>query len=162
MLEAVRLMVDYTLWADGRAREAVSKLAAEAFTKDLRSSHGSVRDTAVHLAGGQWMWLSRWEGTSPKAMWEPARYPDAGTLRTAWEEQSGRLSAFAAGETEEGLRREVRYTNTKGESFVFPLWKLMLHLANHSTYHRGQLTTLLRQLGASPVATDLSAFIAQK
>ncbi len=43
--------------------------------------------------------------------------------------------------------------------YAQPLWQMLQHLANHSTYHRGQVTTLLRQLGAKPVGTDLIWFL---
>ena len=36
------------------------------------------------------------------------------------------------------------------------LWELLLHIVNHSTYHRGQITTMLRQLGARTIATDIT------
>jgi len=52
----------------------------------------------------------------------------------------------------------VRYKNTKGEAFRAPLWQLVQHVANHSTYHRGQVTSLLRQLGGRTVSTDLVVF----
>ena len=55
-------------------------------------------------------------------------------------------------------RRRLRYRNLQGQEFEAPLWQLVQHVANHSTYHRGQVVTLLRQLGAKAVATDLVAW----
>lgn len=158
--ETLRLLYDYTKWADARMFGAVEALPAGAFTKPMGNSFPSVRDTVVHLVSGQWMWLSRWKGTSPEAMWDPAEYPDPSAVRAKWEPLSRELLEFAAAQTDETVRRDVSFTNTKGKRFAWPLWKLMLHLANHSTYHRGQVTTLLRQLGAAPVGTDLVRFIA--
>jgi len=154
MLETIRLLYDYTRWADTKALEAVSKLTAEQWTKDLGSSLKSVRDTAVHLASAQWIWLQRWKGESPKGMWAAAEYPTQTSLRERWEPQTRELSAFAAAQTEESLTKPLQYRNLKGDLVTFPLGHQMLHLANHSTYHRGQVTTLLRQLGAQPVSTD--------
>lgn len=54
--------------------------------------------------------------------------------------------------------RRIAYVNTKGERWEYPLGRLMQHVVNHSTYHRGQVTTLLRQLGVKPLATDLLVF----
>jgi uncharacterized damage-inducible protein DinB len=34
------------------------------------------------------------------------------------------------------------------------LWRMMMHLLNHQSFHRGQVTTLLRMLGAQPPRID--------
>jgi uncharacterized damage-inducible protein DinB len=67
-----------------------------------------------------------------------------------------------AEQTEASLAAPLSYRNLKGEPATFPLGQLMLHAVNHSTYHRGQITTLLRQLGAQPVSTDLVLYYLSK
>lgn len=162
MLETVRLLHDYTRWADLRMFEALSKLSPEQFTKDLGSSLKSVRDTVVHIVSAQWIWLSRWNGIVPKGMWNPADYPDLLSIRAAREELGRELGDFVAAQTEESLAKPLTYKNLKGDTLSYPLGQLMLHYVNHSTYHRGQVTTLLRQLGAQPVSTDLVLYYAEK
>ena len=68
------------------------------------------------------------------------------------------LSAFCEPLTEDSLTRLLSYRNLKGEHLSLPLGPVMLQLANHSTYHRGQVATLLRQLGAEPRPTDLVVY----
>jgi len=162
MLETVRLLHDYTRWADLRMFEAVAKLSPEQYTKDLGSSLKSVRDTVVHLVSAQWIWLSRWNGIVPKGMWNAADYPDLVSVRAAREELGRELGDFVGSQTEASLAKPLTYKNLKGETFSYPLGQLMLHYVNHSTYHRGQVTTLLRQLGAQPVSTDLVLYYAEK
>ena len=158
----LRLLYDYLRWADGRALEAASRLSAEQYVKDLGSSHKSVRDTLVHIASSQWMWLSRWKGTSPKAMWPAAEFPTLDAIRAKWTPLREELDAFVADQTEATLRRDVGYVTTDGKPKTFPLGPLMLHCVNHASYHRGQVTTLLRQLGAQPVSTDLVLYLAER
>ena len=55
----------------------------------------------------------------------------------------------------------LKIRTTKGEPYSHPLSEMMLHLVNHGTYHRGQVTAMLRQLGAKPLATDLILFYRQ-
>ncbi|HUR39186.1 MAG TPA: DinB family protein [Planctomycetota bacterium] len=162
MLETVRLLVDYTSWADARMLEAVSKLTPEQWTRDLGSSLKSVRDTAVHIASAQGIWLQRWKGESPQGMWAAAEYPTQTSLRERWEPQTRELASFAAAQDEESLAKPLHYRNLKGASITHPLGPLMIHVANHSTYHRGQVTTLLRQLGAQPVSTDFVLYSLEK
>lgn len=158
-LKTIRLLWDYTLWADGRVGEAVSKLSPEQYTQDLRSSHKSVRDTLVHVASAQWIWLSRWKGTSPKAMWPSQDYPRFSALKDRWDALHAETEAFVASQSEVSLEREVSYQNLRGEPKRNILGLLLLHMVNHSTYHRGQVTTLLRQLSAEPLPTDLAMFL---
>ena len=70
------------------------------------------------------------------------------------------LSVSGLDDTE--LDRVVRYRNFKGEDHASPLWQLMRHMVNHSTYHRGQITTMLRQLGHEAVSTDLVVYYRQQ
>jgi len=162
MLETIRLLYDYTKWADGRMFEAAGKLAPEQWTKDLGSSLKSTRDTVVHLVSAQWIWLSRWTGESPKAMLAATDYPTQASIREKWESLAGQLAGFVAEQTPSSLAAPVNYKNLKGEPMAFPLGQLMLHAVNHSTYHRGQVTTLIRQLGAQPLSSDLVVYYAEK
>ena len=162
MLETIRLLYDYTRWADGRMFEAVSKLTPEQWTKDLGSSLKSARDTVVHVVSAQWIWISRWKGETPKGMWAATDHPTQASIREKWEPLAGQLASFVAEQTEESLAKPLHYKNLKGDPMVFPLGQLMLHTVNHSTYHRGQVTTLLRQLGAQPLSSDLVVYYAEK
>jgi uncharacterized damage-inducible protein DinB len=161
MLETIKLLYDYTKWADGRMFEAVSKLTPEQWTKDLGSSLKSTRDTVVHLVSAQWIWISRWKGDSPKAMWTAAEFPTQASVREKWEPLAADLRAFVAAQTEESVAKAVNYKNLKGDPMSYPLGHLMLHAVNHSTYHRGQVTTLVRQLGAQPMSSDLVVYCAE-
>jgi uncharacterized damage-inducible protein DinB len=158
----IRALYEHLRWADDRALGAAGKLPPEQFARNLGSSFGSVRDTLVHAVSAEWIWLSRWTGTSPAAMWKPEEFPDCDALRRRWEEVQRDLAAFVARQTPESLEAVCRYKNLKGQDMVYPLWQLMLHMPNHATYHRGQVTTLLRQLGAQPVATDFVVWCGER
>lgn len=154
----VKALCDYNRWANDRVLATVERLTVEQFTRDLGSSFRSIRDTLVHILGAEWIWLMRWRGTSPKALPPAAEFPTLEALRVRWTEVQAEQERFVAAVTDEALARPVAYVNTKGERWEYPLGRLMQHVVNHSTYHRGQVTTLLRQLGAKPLATDLLVF----
>jgi uncharacterized damage-inducible protein DinB len=61
--------------------------------------------------------------------------------------------------TDELLIRRVSYENLEGVRWEYSLAEMMQHLANHSSYHRGQIAVLLRQLGQTPPATDFLVFL---
>jgi uncharacterized damage-inducible protein DinB len=154
----IRGLYRYNTWANTRVFEAVSSLSAEAFAKDLVSSYPSVRDTMLHIVCAEWIWLQRWKGVSPQAVFHVADFPSLDIIRLRWSEVDHERRGFIDTLTDERLLAVVRYVNLKGETWQYSLWRQMYHVVNHSTYHRGQLTTMLRQLGARPVSTDLLLF----
>lgn len=154
----IRLLYRYNRWADARVLDSVAALTGEQFTEDLSGSFRSVRDTLTHILAAEWIWLRRWRGTSPAALLDPADFPTIAALRARWAEVEAEQTDFVEGVTEGALEEVVAYVNTKGEPWRYPLWQMMQHLVNHSSYHRGQVATLLRQLGAKPASTDFLLF----
>jgi len=158
----IRLLFAYNRWANARTLSAAALVAPDALTRELGNSFASVRDTLVHIYGAEWIWLARWTGTSPTTPVAPADVPDVAALAARWKTLEDEQSAFIKGLTDADLERPIEYANLKGDRFTNPLGALMQHLVNHSTYHRGQVTTLLRQLGATPVSTDLVTFLRER
>jgi uncharacterized damage-inducible protein DinB len=148
----------YNRWANGRAFEAVSRLTQEEFAKDLSSSHRSVRDTLTHIIWAEWIWLQRWKGTSPQVIFQATEFPHVDRLKARWFQVETEQRAFVGAVTAERLRAVVSYVNLQRQAWQYPLWRQMYHVVNHSTYHRGQLTTMLRQLETPPVPTDFLVF----
>jgi len=161
-LKRVQGLFEYNRWANGRVLVAAARLTPEEFIRDLRNSHPSVRDTLVHVMSSEWIWLKRWQGVSPKAMLSPTDFPAIASIEARWAEVERERTQFISGVTEEALEAKVAYVNTQGEAFAYPLWQMMQHVVNHSTYHRGQVTTMLRQLGAKPEATDFLVMMDMK
>jgi uncharacterized damage-inducible protein DinB len=155
----IQLLYEYNRWANARMLDVASELTAEQLTRDLSSSHYYVRDTLVHILSGECIWLMRWQGTSSKAIFNPADFPHVSMLRTKWAEVERGQTDFIHTVTEESLGTVIAYINTMGEEWRYPLGQMMQHVVNHSSYHRGQVTTMLRQLGVETVPTDFLVFI---
>ena len=155
----IAALIDYHYWATYRVIDAVESLTSEQFTQSIVSSFGSVRDTLVHLYGAEWIWLCRWNGVSPANSLAPDIFPDVATARRMFQEHEVKVREFWKSQSESDLARIVNYKTLAGQAFSSPLWQMQQHVVNHGTYHRGQLTTMLRQLGAAPPkATDLILF----
>jgi uncharacterized damage-inducible protein DinB len=162
----VQLLFEYDRWANGSVLQAASALSVEQFTRDLGGSFGSVRDTVVHIISGEWGWLTIWKEPALTSafvteLWDrievsfdPKAYCDIGAVKLKWAEVEREQIEFVSGVTDESLARmlPVRATHLS-------LAHLMQHMANHSTYHRGQVSMMMRQLGAVPVATDFARFL---
>jgi uncharacterized damage-inducible protein DinB len=158
----IQLLYEYNRWANARVLAVVSALDLEQFTRDLSGSFHSVRDTMTHILAGEWIWLRRWKGESPKTMFNAADFPNAAVLKTKWAEVENEQTDFVNSLTDESLERVIAYTNTNGEVWQYSLGMMMQHVVNHSSYHRGQVTTMLRQLGAEAVPLDFLVFIDEK
>jgi uncharacterized damage-inducible protein DinB len=158
----IQQLYDYNAWANRRSLAATEKLTPEQFIKPLGSSFSSVRDTLAHIYGAEWIWLERFQGRSPAALPDITQFEDVASLRERWLDHEQRLLAFVRGLTQSDLDREMEYKTFKFGVYSNPLWQSMQHLVNHGTYHRGQVTTMLRQLGAQPILTDLMHFYRER
>jgi uncharacterized damage-inducible protein DinB len=151
--EDFRTLYAYNDWANRRVVEACRTLDSAAFARATGGSFGSIKDTLAHIAWAEWLWLERWQHRSPKQ----SALPDASSLaaieRVMTEVARGQQS-FIERVRDEDLRERISYVNIKGETWEYTLAQMLQHTVNHSTYHRGQIVTLLRQAGAKGVSTD--------
>jgi uncharacterized damage-inducible protein DinB len=165
----IQLLFEYDRWANNRVFQAVSALRPEQFTRDLGGSFRCVRDTLVHIVGGEWGWLTYWKAPSPSsafltdlwtrhdAQFNPNVFPDVAAVRLKWAEVEKEQAAFVNQVTDESLETLLPVRTTQ-----ISLAHLMQHLANHSTYHRGQIALMLRQVAAKPLATDFAEFLLER
>jgi len=160
--EEMVALYDYNAWADRRVVEAAGALSKEQFVKPLLSSYSSVRDTLAHILGVEWLWLERFGGRSPASIPDGNEFTEISSLKERWTQFEPTLLKFVRGLTETDLERVMEYKTMKFGVYRNPLWQSMLHLVNHGTYHRGQITTMLRQLGAQPILTDLMHFYRER
>jgi len=153
------LLFDFHYWSRDRVLDAAAALSPEQYTKDLGNSFNSVRDTLVHLFSAERVWYERWEGRAPSGHLSADRYPDLDTLRREWTAHERKMRAFVGALSDAGLDRVYEYKMLNGTQMRAPLWQMATHIVNHGSYHRGQVTTMLRQLGAAPpTSMDLIAY----
>jgi uncharacterized damage-inducible protein DinB len=162
MPEEMRLLFDYNTWANHRSLEAAAALSTEQFVRPTGSSFASVRDTLAHICGAEWVWHERFQGNSPSTLPDLSMLKTVPELRVYWSEQESELLAFVSRLAQTDLDRVMEYRTLKFGVYRNPLWQSMQHVVNHGTYHRGQVTTLLRQLGATPLLTDLMHFYRER
>lgn len=158
----LHLLFTYNDWANKRALQAASALTQDQFTKPLGNSFSSVRDTLAHLYAAETIWLQRFHGESPSAFPDVSEIDDLATLQSKWNPIAADLLNFASNLTQEDIDRVVEYKTMKFGVYSNPLWQSLQHVVNHGTYHRGQVTTMLRQLGAQPMLTDLMHFYRER
>jgi uncharacterized damage-inducible protein DinB len=157
-LAFIRRLYAYNEWANARYFAAARALSNEALGRPITSSFSSIRDTLGHIVGAEWIWLRRWLGESPTAQpsWTTGATLDE--LRREMDAVEAARHRFLDGVDATRLTKAVSFRFLSGRAAEASLVTLLVHVVNHSTYHRGQLATLLRQVGATPPSTDLLLF----
>jgi len=157
-LDTIRNLFDYNYWARDRQFEACDALTEEQFLRPLGNSFSSVRDTFAHMIYAEWVWFERWLGRSPNQTdargLAPDMFPNLTLVRERWHSVERNVQMYLAGLQEAALKQPLTYLNLRGERWTYPLGETLFHVVNHQSYHRGQITTLLRQLGAAAPTID--------
>jgi uncharacterized damage-inducible protein DinB len=158
-LNDLRTLLDYHYWARDRLLEALEPLSPEQYSRDLGNSFKSIRDTVVHIYAAEWVWYQRWQGESPTGLLTSDHFPDLSAVRRAWAEQEPKTRAFLELLGEDGIGRRFDYRLFSGQEGTSAFSEMLPHVVNHASYHRGQVTTMLRQMGAAPPkGMDMIAF----
>lgn len=153
----------YTYWANLQLFDCINKLAIDQVDREIISSFPSIRKTIIHMWDAECAWWQRLK------LVEKIELPStdfSGTFQELvkevnkqtllWKEWTGKA-------TEAQLRHVFFYRNSKKEEFKQPVYEMLVHLMNHGTYHRGQLVTMLRQLGTESIPqTDFVVFCRKK
>lgn len=157
-IDELRTLYAFNRWATDRLIGVARLLSPADFTRDLGTSHGSVRGTLVHILWAEWIWLQRWLGVSPRQVFAEDEFPDVDAIESRWCDVERDRQDFIVALTEDRLRARLSYENVQGQRWEYSLAHMMHHVVIHSCYHRGQVVTLLRQLGQTPPATDFLVF----
>jgi uncharacterized damage-inducible protein DinB len=171
----------YNRWAGRRMFDALEKLDEKQFMSPRASSFPSIWETVFHILAAEWIWLKRWTGASPVAAqpvkgvtfetWKslrsngaspPLNLSTVAELRGFCESLDEERQAFLARLSEDQLHAPLNYQDMSGNMFSLPLVQLMQHVVNHGTYHRGQVTTMLREAGAEAVSLDMVYFFRER
>lgn len=150
----------YNHWADERLANILQDQEESLLQKTVSSSFPSLYLTVLHLWDAQQIWLARLQGQSPQNF--PSRHY-RGTAEEAvrkWVRQSRDIARQMQAQPATYFSGTCRYQNTRGQSFQHTRAEVLMHLFNHASYHRGQLITLMRQLGIGALpATDYVAYL---
>jgi uncharacterized damage-inducible protein DinB len=153
-LAVLREMFAYQRWATGKILDCVAPVTEEELGREIGGSFGSLRGTLLHAYGADWVWLERFHGRSPRALPDGEDLSSFEAIRQRWSKVENDRDAFLAKLTPDRLDEELNYVNFAEEKCRYRLSEALFHVANHLTYHRGQIASQLRQLGKKAVATD--------
>ena len=163
MKDLLQQCTAYTAWANQKLFDCICNLHEEQLTREITSSFPSIQKTVLHMWDADAIWWQRLKFeeriTRPSDEFT-GNFPD---LVKKSLQQSATWKEWVDNATEVQLQHVFAYQNTKKEQFKQPVYEMLLHLSNHATYHRGQLVTMLRQLGVDKIPqTDFVVFCRKK
>jgi uncharacterized damage-inducible protein DinB len=156
----IRDLYEYHRWANRIRFDFAAALGDDLCGRDVGAqfSHPRVTRMFAHLYGADFIWLSRWKGTSPTSQ-PGAELPTMAAVRARWQPVEAEQKAFVDGLAESDLARTVEYKNTEGKAFSAPLGPLLQHVANHATHHRSEIATMVTMVSGSPPDTGINTWV---
>jgi uncharacterized damage-inducible protein DinB len=160
--------LNYTACANTILLRACEKLTTEELNRDLGGSHSSVIRTLRHIYDGERSWVHNLITSSipsvadmdaAGAADQSRPDPTLEALQQSWPKVWTDARRWIDSLTEEELVREIPWLLRNGTNLGVPRWKIVLHLVNHASLHRGQIVNMFRALGKQPPPnTDLSSY----
>lgn len=171
-IEHIALMANYNQWMNRKVYDAASTLTGAELVLDRQAFFSSILGTLNHLMLGDTVWLKRFaehpagfpallplSAIATSVDLKQLAFASLGELsaRRAWLDQL--IVDWAQSLHESHLDQRLRYHNMRGVAAEKPFFGLLVHFFNHQTHHRGQVTTLLSQVGVDVGVTDLLALV---
>jgi uncharacterized damage-inducible protein DinB len=148
-------LFEYNQWANARVIKMLRALSEEDYVREMGGGWPSIRATFVHIAGATDAWAERFAGRDVPALVKESELPkleDAvALLLEAEEKHRAHLKTL----TPEKLDAPFSWKNLAGDVRTVPFGIVVRHVVNHQTYHRGQISSMVRRFGVKPVSTDM-------
>jgi uncharacterized damage-inducible protein DinB len=162
MFELIKTYYAYNSWAATRLLDALEKLTPEELSAAGCSGHGSIRDTLAHFMSTQWGWFSWFDGSMPATQAIALRIPGESfatiaKARERWAQIDKQATDTINGLNDDKLLDQWTWSLPSGGDSL-PLWRLLLHVANHGTHTRAQIVAAIRRLGHDAPNLDFLNF----
>lgn len=158
MIQILQQYCAYNLWANKLFAEQLKNIDKELLDKTLVSSFDTLRKTVKHIQDAEVLWLNRLEGNADLS-WPPLENID-GELIYSFYSSSEKFLEFMMMKDDMYSKSDCVYTTLSKKTFTVPVSGIVMHSMNHSTYHRGQLVTMMRNLGVTTIpSSDFFAFL---
>jgi uncharacterized damage-inducible protein DinB len=155
--EVLRQHLGYTAWASDHLVRAVSQIPPHHLTHDFQTADRTILGTLVHTFGADRIWLKRILGESPAIFLTDDDHRLI-VLQQEWPAVLAGWQDWARPLTDEQAAAILHLKDLKGNLYTYAVWQVVLHVVNHATHHRGQVSGFLRTLGHTPPQLDLTRY----
>jgi uncharacterized damage-inducible protein DinB len=151
MKELLVQLSSFNLWANQLLFHVIEQLPEEKQKQEVNSSFNSVYKTALHMWSAESIWWQRMKLQERISIPMETFTGDMKELSSHLLQQNKMWNEWILAANEHQLEHVFQYQNSKREQFKQPIYQMLIHVFNHATYHRGQLVTILRQLGIEKI-----------
>ncbi len=160
MIDLLKKYATYNLWANERIINILNSLPEDLLCKELKSSFRSISRTVLHMYDAETIWLKRLEGQSlnnwPSENFNGTSFEALPLLENA----SKSIRDYVNNIFVKRIYDECTFKSFAGTEFTIKVHDIIQHCMNHSTFHRGQIVTMLRELDITELpSTDYIAYI---
>ncbi len=164
MIDAIKNFYGYNTWANNRLIEKLGELDPVAYKETYCSGNGTIRDTLHHLLNTQWGWTSWYDGSMTVQQGASAKLPDSDVAtpeaaKARFQTIDEQTWAYLDSLTEEAVFADKPVVMPNRPTMSMPLWKMLMHTANHATHTRGQIISAIRGTGLAPGSFDMFLYI---
>ncbi len=141
----------YNVWANQQFLKLLEACTPEQVTQKIVSSFPTLKDTVYHMWSAEDVWNQRLRRVE-RPVWQAGIF--AGNFEEAlnnWRQASKKLLEFVEEKTDEDVNDAIEYADLLDRPYSLPIYAGLMQVLNHATYHRGQLVTMLRQVGFTEI-----------
>ncbi|HWB24021.1 MAG TPA: DinB family protein [Chitinophagaceae bacterium] len=161
-MENISFLVDYHVWAHNKVLQQLQAITAEEWNKELGGSFPTLRELYKHLIVADYRWLQRWKGVSLAPIPDTFVFENYTQLNAIWQPILQEMKTVADHFFATDPDQPLNFTTSAGANFTMPFWQTLYQVVNHGSYHRGQVTNMLRMLDKKPVGTDIFLFFVER
>ncbi len=152
-------LAQYNIWANNLVISWLEQISDEQWKHNVISSFNSIAETVTHIAGAEKVWADRWQLVENIVFLKPEFSDAKSELIEIWQTASANILHFIEQMNENDFAKTFSFKRLNGEENTLQYAHTFTHVINHSTYHRGQLVTMLRQVDFTGVSsTDAMNF----
>ena len=151
--------IEYNQWANDCLIRTTANMNSDYFTKTIASSFTSIQKTWIHIIWAEELWYERWNGCSFFTEYSTVDYPAVDNIWNKIKELSASQITFLKNLNSGDADKKISYKNFQGEEWAYSLRQMVQHMVFHPIYHRGQIVTMLRQLGVKPPGLDYLVYV---
>lgn len=146
-------LAKYNVWANNLVFEWLSSIDDDQWNQHIESSFSSIKETCIHVLSAEHIWHQRLIKVEVPVWLADDVKGSRDEVLIAWRKASASLLSYVGTLNDDELSAPLYYKRINGEAYTQPVQEILIHVFNHSTYHRGQLVTMLRQVGFTEVTS---------
>jgi uncharacterized damage-inducible protein DinB len=162
MRDELAALFEYNRWADDRIVASIRLLTPEQYTRQPAADCRSVHGTLIHMADATLIWVRRLQGETVSGRIDEASVPTLEEAVRFLDRSHQAVADLQPTLTPEALAGELSYADLQGQLKALPVWSVLRHIVNHSSYHHGQIAARLIDAGIEPPLLDLALWAMQR